>query len=164
MDRRLKQDFFAAGHEVVTVAEAGWAGKKNGELLRLAEERFDVLLSTDKGIPHQQNVSRLDLAVVLLRAKSNATKTWHRSWTRPTRSSHPSSPVPSFGYPRIASPPRLDVGQFTTNPYAAKRLCIHPHKMWCRLVCLSRDREALTPHIGPILCGILDADFGELAF
>ena len=71
VDRRLKQGF-AAGHEVVTVVEAGWAGKKNGELLRLAEERFDVLLSTDKGIPHQQNVSRLDLAVVLLRAKSNA--------------------------------------------------------------------------------------------
>ena len=54
------------------MAEAGWAGKENGELLRLAEQRFDVLLSTDKGIPHQQNVSRFDLAVVLLRAKSNA--------------------------------------------------------------------------------------------
>ncbi len=71
MDRRLKADF-AEGHEVSTVAEAGWAGKKNGVLLRLAEERFDVLLSTDKGIPHQQNVSRFDLAVVLLRANSNA--------------------------------------------------------------------------------------------
>ena len=54
------------------MAEAGWAGKKNGELLRLAEKRFDILLSTDKGIPHQQNESRFDLAVVLLRAKSNA--------------------------------------------------------------------------------------------
>ena len=53
------------------MAEAGWA-KKNGELLRLAEKRFDVLLSTDKGIPHQQNLSRFDLAVVLLWAKSNA--------------------------------------------------------------------------------------------
>lgn len=71
MDRRLKLDH-AEGHEVVTVAEVGWAGKKNGELLRLAEKRFDVLLSTDKGIPHQQNLSRFDLAVVLLRAKSNA--------------------------------------------------------------------------------------------
>ena len=71
VDRRLKPDF-AEGHEVVTVAEAGWVGKKNGELLRLAEERFDVLLSTDKGIPHQQNVSRFELAVVLLRARSNA--------------------------------------------------------------------------------------------
>ena len=71
VDRRLKGDL-TRGHEVVTVAEAGWAGKKNGELLRLAENRFDVLLSTDKGIPYQQNVSRFDLAVVLLRARSNA--------------------------------------------------------------------------------------------
>ena len=71
VDRRLKGDL-TGEHEIVTVAEAGWAGKKNGELLRLAENRFDVLLSTDKGIPYQQNVSRFDLAVVLLRAKSNA--------------------------------------------------------------------------------------------
>jgi predicted nuclease of predicted toxin-antitoxin system len=70
VDRRLK-GVLSGKHEVVTVAEAGWAGKKNGELLRLAENRFDVLLSTDKGIPYQQNVSRFDLAVVLLRAKSN---------------------------------------------------------------------------------------------
>jgi len=54
------------------LVEGGWAGKKNGELLRLAEQEFNVLLSTDKGIPHQQNVSRFELAVVLLRAKSNA--------------------------------------------------------------------------------------------
>ena len=53
------------------MAEAGWAGKKNGELLGLAEREFDVLVSTDKGIPHQQNVSRFDLTVVLLHAKSN---------------------------------------------------------------------------------------------
>lgn len=71
MDRRLKQAF-AEGHEVITVAEAGWAGKKNGELLRLAEREFNAFVSTDKGIPHQQNLVRFDLAVVLLRARSNA--------------------------------------------------------------------------------------------
>lgn len=54
------------------MAEAGWAGKSNGELLRLAAREFDAFVSTDKGIPHQQNVSRFDLAVVLLRATSNA--------------------------------------------------------------------------------------------
>ncbi len=73
VDRRLTGDF-AEGPDVVTVAEAGWAGKKNGELLRLAEREFDALVSTDKGIPHEQNVSRFDLAIVLLRAKSNALK------------------------------------------------------------------------------------------
>ena len=71
VDRRLKVHF-AEEHEVITVAEAGWAGKENGELLRLAENEFKVFVTTDKGIPHQQNVSRLELAVVLLRAKSNA--------------------------------------------------------------------------------------------
>ncbi len=71
VDRRLKAHF-AEEHEVLTVAEAGWAGKKNGELLKLAEKEFEVFVTTDKGIPHQQNISKLDLAVILLRAKSNA--------------------------------------------------------------------------------------------
>lgn len=42
-----------------------------GELLELAEKEFDILLTSDKGIPHQQNLSRFDLAIVILRAKSN---------------------------------------------------------------------------------------------
>ena len=71
VDRRLKVHF-QQEHELLTVAEAGWAGKKNGELLKLAEKEFEVFVTTDKGIPHQQNVSRLGLAVVLLRARSNA--------------------------------------------------------------------------------------------
>jgi hypothetical protein len=53
------------------VAEASWAGKKHGELLCLVQIGVDVLLSTDKGIPHQRNVSRFDLAVVLFRARGN---------------------------------------------------------------------------------------------
>lgn len=71
VDRRLKVHF-SQEHEVFTVAEAGWAGKKNGELLKLAEKEFEIFVTTDKGIPHQQNISGLELAVILLRAKSNA--------------------------------------------------------------------------------------------
>jgi hypothetical protein len=71
VDWRLKVHF-PEEYQVLTVAEAGWAGKKNGELLRLAEKEFEGFVTTDKGIPHQQNVSRLDLAIILLRAKSNA--------------------------------------------------------------------------------------------
>jgi len=41
-------------------------------LLRLDKKEFDALVSTDKGMPHQQNLSCFDLAVVLLRARSNA--------------------------------------------------------------------------------------------
>jgi hypothetical protein len=45
---------------------------KNGELLEAAGKNFDVLVTTDKGMPHQQNLSRFDLAVVVLEAKSNS--------------------------------------------------------------------------------------------
>ena len=46
------------GHECRTVAECGWAGKKNGELLSLAEDQFDVLLTLDK-IAHRIRLLRV---------------------------------------------------------------------------------------------------------
>lgn len=55
----------------MTVRECGWGSKKNGDLLQSADREFDILLTSDKGIPHQQNISQYDLAVVVLRAKSN---------------------------------------------------------------------------------------------
>ena len=45
---------------------------KNGELLKAAHKEFDALVTTDRGIPHGQNLSRFDLAVVVLEAKSNS--------------------------------------------------------------------------------------------
>lgn len=57
--------------EAVTVQERGWDSKKNGELLASAEKEFDLLLTTDRGIPHQQDLSRYDLTVVVLTANSN---------------------------------------------------------------------------------------------
>jgi hypothetical protein len=38
-----------AAHDVATVAEMGWAGRSNGELLELAEDDFDVFLTVTKG-------------------------------------------------------------------------------------------------------------------
>ena len=70
LDRRLKR-FLPEGVEAVTVRERGWDSKKNGELLTLAEKEFDVLLTTDRGIPHQQDLSRFDLEVVVISARSN---------------------------------------------------------------------------------------------
>ncbi|MEJ7816264.1 MAG: DUF5615 family PIN-like protein [Rubrobacter sp.] len=70
LDRRLKR-LLPEGVEVVTVRERGWDSKKNGELLALAEKEFDILLTTDRGIPHQQDLTRFDLEVVVLSAKSN---------------------------------------------------------------------------------------------
>ena len=45
----------------------GWAGVHNGELLRLAAPTFDVLLTVDSGIKHQQTVSSLEISVFVLR-------------------------------------------------------------------------------------------------
>jgi len=45
------------GYEWDTVRDAGCGSKKNGELLRLAEGNWDVFLTIDKNIKHQQNVS-----------------------------------------------------------------------------------------------------------
>ena len=49
----------------------GWAGKQNGDLLRAAEADFDVLLTNDQNIEHQQYLNRFDLAFVVLVAVTN---------------------------------------------------------------------------------------------
>jgi len=60
-----------AGHDVATVAEAGWAGVKNGALLQLVAARFDVLLTVDRNLEYQQNFSGLSIAVIVIDAPSN---------------------------------------------------------------------------------------------
>lgn len=67
--RRLKREF--PGHEVRTVVEAGWSGTKNGALLRRAEAEFDVFLTVDANIEHQQNLPSFDLAVIRMVVFSN---------------------------------------------------------------------------------------------
>lgn len=59
------------GHECRTVAACGWAGKKNGELLSLAEPQFDVLITLDKNIPYQQDLKVGRIAILIVRAPSN---------------------------------------------------------------------------------------------
>jgi hypothetical protein len=59
------------GHHVQTVAEAGWTGVKNGELLRLAATQFDLLLTVDRNLEYQQNFPGLTLAVMVVHAPSN---------------------------------------------------------------------------------------------
>jgi hypothetical protein len=49
----------------------GWASKRNGELLRLAEREFDVFLTVDGKLPNQQNLAAFNIAVVVLLAPSN---------------------------------------------------------------------------------------------
>lgn len=69
LPKQLKREFI--GYDVQTVPEAGLAGVKNGALLKLAAERFDVFVTVDANLRYQQNVSKLAVAVLVLRAHSN---------------------------------------------------------------------------------------------
>ena len=68
VDRKLKHSF-EPQYEVVTVREHGWSGKKNGELLPEAE--FDVLVTPDRNMEHQQHLPKYNLAVVLIVSRSS---------------------------------------------------------------------------------------------
>ena len=50
----------------------GWAGTKNGELLKLMkQEQFTILLTTDQNLQHQQNLQQAGVAIVVMVAQSN---------------------------------------------------------------------------------------------
>lgn len=68
--RPLRRHF--PGHDVRTIREMGWAGKKNGELLTLmAADGFEVLLTVDQNIRYQQNLVAAGVAMVVLVAATN---------------------------------------------------------------------------------------------
>jgi len=69
LPRKLKQSLI--GHDVKTVPEMGWAGKKNGELLRLITGAFDVFITFDKQMEYQQNLKNLSIGIIVLSAKKN---------------------------------------------------------------------------------------------
>jgi hypothetical protein len=69
IDRRLARDL--AGHEVKTVPQMGWAGIKNGRLLALVEESFDVFITVDRNLAFQQNLPQFRIAIIVLQARSN---------------------------------------------------------------------------------------------
>lgn len=71
LDRRLARELEGDEREIRTVPQVGWASIKNGKLLALAAEEFDVFLTVDANLPHQQNLSRFNIAVVVLRPRSN---------------------------------------------------------------------------------------------
>jgi hypothetical protein len=59
------------GHAVETVVDCGWAGIKNGDLLRRMRGHHDVLITMDRGIEFQQPISALPFGIVIVRAASN---------------------------------------------------------------------------------------------
>lgn len=62
------------GHEVTTAYERGWSGLNNGDLISAAEaSAFEVLVTTDKNLRYQQNLTGRGLAIVVL---------WTTSWPK----------------------------------------------------------------------------------
>ena len=66
VDRRLARSF--PSHQVSTTAQVGWQKLRNGKLLATAAGQFDVLLTVDKNLRHQQNLAKLPISVVVMMA------------------------------------------------------------------------------------------------
>lgn len=69
IDRRLMREF--TGYDIKTVPQMGWGGIKNGQLLGLASQEFDIFMTVDKNLPFEQNLPQFDLAIIILQSKSN---------------------------------------------------------------------------------------------
>jgi predicted nuclease of predicted toxin-antitoxin system len=68
LDECVPEDLkdFISGHEVASVAEMGWKGIKNGELMHVAVDAgFEAFLTADKNIRHQQNISKYQISVIV---------------------------------------------------------------------------------------------------
>src|SRR5258708_11347271 len=73
LPRKLKHDL--PRYTVATVPEMGWAGTKNGALLRLAEAAFAVFITIDQNVEYQQNLRSTVLGIVVLAAPNNRLET-----------------------------------------------------------------------------------------
>ncbi len=69
--RALKKHLMDHGHECRTLQEAGWSGRQNGELLRLAEAALDALVTVDTNLRYQQNLAGRRIAIIVLQSSSN---------------------------------------------------------------------------------------------
>ena len=70
LPKKLKQDL--QDYQVFTVREQGPNGKTNGDVIQLMiAERFDVLITFDKNLEHQQNFSRFAVPIFVLNAADN---------------------------------------------------------------------------------------------
>ena len=69
IDESLRHHFI--GHECQSCRYAGLKTLTNGELLAAAErEGFDVLITVDRNMPHQQNIGGGTISIVVLQART----------------------------------------------------------------------------------------------
>ena len=62
---------YVPGHDARTAEYMGWKGRLNGELLALARDDFDVLITRDQRMTEEQNITADDVAIFVLYARSN---------------------------------------------------------------------------------------------
>ena len=75
LPRKLKYDF-GDEHDVFTVRDKQWLGKKNGELLKLmVADEFELFVTVDRNLSYQQNLERLPLTIFVLCAFDNRRET-----------------------------------------------------------------------------------------
>lgn len=67
LDWRLGREL--AGHDAVSVQRMGWSGLQNGRLLEVAQDQFDIFLTSDRNLSYQQNPSRYRIALIVLEAE-----------------------------------------------------------------------------------------------
>ena len=75
LDEQLPRQLapYLVGHDARIVQQLGWAGLKNGELLKqAAAARFEIFLTSDQSLEFQQNLKNSRLFIVVLVAASNA--------------------------------------------------------------------------------------------
>jgi hypothetical protein len=70
VDRHLASNI--EGHDVSTAHQMHWSDVRNGALLTLATTNgFDAFVTVDRNLSFQQNLSRYEIAILLLRSRSN---------------------------------------------------------------------------------------------
>ena len=69
VDWRLSRDI--AGHDVKTARQMAWTAIKNGDLLALTSQQFDVFATVDRNLSYQQDLRGISIAVIILVSKTN---------------------------------------------------------------------------------------------
>jgi len=69
VDPRVKSLF--GDHKVATVHEQDWDSLEDGPLLSVAQREFDVLITIDRSLEHQQNLAKFQIGVVVAHVPKN---------------------------------------------------------------------------------------------
>ncbi len=118
------------GHEVKTVGFMGWLGIKNGQLLRLATEQFDVFITLDQNLEYEQNLNSLPLTIVVLVAKNNRIETLQPLLPDILMCLETIKPKTLVRVPKILLVPRKKDATFLNDVREAAKDTSHLHLWW----------------------------------